>query len=304
MSPANLTVESLRVQGLSGRVLSATETEAPWSSILLLYGQHASVERIANFAAALSRFGEVTCPDLAGFGGMDPVAATDRRTAIDGVADVLAETVRMIYGEREFSIVAMSFGLAVAIRMLHRHEDLRPRVRLIVSVAGVTTGQDLRFMPGVRCALRATARIGATRMASAGVNRWILKPAIVGFLCRRLARPRLDDLALAAEVRLWCSADWRTRLRTLAELLGPSQSSEVRLPTPVHHVAPSGDPYVEHQAVTATLRHLFADVAVTHVDSGAHVPPSAASPHACGEFLPDPVCNALRLVAAPRALAA
>lgn len=273
-SDAELAVGPLHVEGLCGRVLTAVHSSQHDADILLVYGQHANLERMTGLAAALARHGRVTCPDLAGFGGMQSLAASGSRIDCDAVADVLAATVRSCYGPtRRFSIVAVSFGLVIAVKMLARHPDLVARVHVVVSVSGLTGGQDIAYSSPKRRLMRLAATLASTKAVA----------RLISSLIQRCS----------TEMALWCCGDWQTRMCTLAELLTPAVPPAERLPLTVHHVAPTDDRHVDHERVASSLRARFAETLVSALSYGNHVPEPDTPAEAYVAFLPGSVRRAL-----------
>ncbi|MDA0179294.1 alpha/beta hydrolase [Solirubrobacter phytolaccae] len=289
-----MTIEPFEHRGSRGRVLSARTPGAPPGSILLIYGHHADLERMRTIAVALSALGTVTCPDLPGFGGMPPVRE-NRVTTIDGLADALAAAIGQCCDQRErFSIVAVSFGLVVAIRALERHPHLVPRVSAVVSLAGLAERADLRLPRRLRTPARMVIRAAATAPVAGLTARWLLQSPLLEALCRNFARHEHDAVSLAAEVRLWRSGDWRTRLLTLAEILRRGRPPTSPLPVLVHHVASANDRYVHPLRTVRTLEARFREVRFSVVAADRHIPSATADLAALTAFLPDAALEVLR----------
>ena len=73
----------LNVNGMRGRMLHLpAPNKNKTKEILLVYGHHASLERMYSFAQVINKYGIVTMPDLPGFGGMDSFYKIGKRQNI------------------------------------------------------------------------------------------------------------------------------------------------------------------------------------------------------------------------------
>src|SRR5262245_58751422 len=116
--------QPLQVDGLSGRVLRLPAPNGKTRRLVLFYGHHSSLERWAGLAKALRDFGSVTMPDLPGFGGMTSFYTQGKKPTLDNFADYAASFINQEFPDGKITLVGMSFGFAVATRMLQRHPEL------------------------------------------------------------------------------------------------------------------------------------------------------------------------------------
>src|SRR5690606_29130786 len=113
--------------------------------ILLVYGHHASLERMFGLAEELNKYGSITMPDLPGFGGMESFYKIGEKPTLDNLADYLASFIKLRYKRRRVSILAMSFGFLVVTRMLQRYPELVKKVDVLVSIVGFCHHQDFKM---------------------------------------------------------------------------------------------------------------------------------------------------------------
>src|SRR3990167_800480 len=92
--PADV-VLPLYMNGLAGRMIKMPPPRGKRREILLISGQHTSIERIFGLAEYLNRYGGVTSPDLPGFGGMNPFYKIGEKPTLDTMADYLAAFVKL-----------------------------------------------------------------------------------------------------------------------------------------------------------------------------------------------------------------
>src|SRR5581483_611837 len=103
----------LNINKLEGRMLYAPSTSSAQRNILLVYGHHAMLERWWSLVQNLTEYGNVTMPDLPGFGGMDSFYKIGRKPTIDDFADYLAAFIKLRFRRKRITIVAISFGFIV-----------------------------------------------------------------------------------------------------------------------------------------------------------------------------------------------
>ncbi|HEU4609283.1 MAG TPA: hypothetical protein VFS31_14300, partial [Chitinophagaceae bacterium] len=87
----------LNINGLQGRMLRMPAKKRTNKEILLIYGHHATLERWYGLVENLSEYGNVTMPDLPGFGGMQSFKKAGRKPDIDAFADYLAAFIKLRY---------------------------------------------------------------------------------------------------------------------------------------------------------------------------------------------------------------
>src|SRR6185312_14576812 len=103
-------IQPLYINGLNGRMLHTPSVSRKYTrEILLVYGHHALLERWWGLVENLRELGNVTMPDLPGFGGMDSFYKIGRTPTLDAFADYLAAFIKMRYRNRRVTIVGISF---------------------------------------------------------------------------------------------------------------------------------------------------------------------------------------------------
>lgn len=129
-------IKPLSINGLKGRVLkipAKKKTTGSKSEILIIYGHHSSLERMFTIAQSISRHGNVTMPDLPGFGGMDSFYKIGEKPTLDNMADYLATFIKLNYRNKKINIGGMSFGFLVITRMLQKYPKLANKINILVN---------------------------------------------------------------------------------------------------------------------------------------------------------------------------
>ncbi|MGH7241477.1 MAG: alpha/beta fold hydrolase, partial [Candidatus Saccharimonadales bacterium] len=171
-------ISNITISQLHGRVLHIPNASKK-REILLIYGLHASIERMACIADYMSRFGAVTVPDLPGFGGMDSFYTIGQEPTFEAMADYMAEFVRQHYGKRQFTIVGLSLGFIVATRMLQKYPELRQQVTMVVSIVGLLSKHDIAYSTKTRASLRAISGFCARKAPSHFIQHVILRRSAI-----------------------------------------------------------------------------------------------------------------------------
>jgi len=284
----------LDMNGLKGRMLRLPARGKHRREILLIYGHHAMLERWLGLAENLNSYGNVTMPDLPGFGGMENFHKVGTKPTIDAFADYLAAFAKLRYRRSRFTIIAVSYGFVVATRMLQRYPDIAKRTDALISLVGLMHTDDLDFEPLTKKAFRGFARVLATRPVALLIrylflNKFVLKHiyAKMPNSRRRMIEVTPDefDRSMDFEVRLWQANDVRTHWLTSAQLMKLDNCRQP-VPLPVIHVASANDHYLNNIVVEQHMRQVFSDYRRFTTRSKAHVPSVIADKKAMGVLLP------------------
>lgn len=292
-NPADYIVP-LNVNGLQGRMLKAPATGKKDGEILLIYGHHALLERWWSLVQNLQAYGNVTMPDLPGFGGMDSFTKIGKKPDIDAYADYLAAFVKLRYRRKTVTVIGISFGFVVLTRMLQRYPELTKKVRLVVSLVGFMHRDDFIYTRRQRNLYRRVTRLFAARPIPTFIrycclNRWVLRSLYVRLpnSKRRMIEvsPEEFEATMDFEVQLWQANDVRTHWLTTSEFLNVD-NCQVRLKLPVIHVASQEDHYFNNEIVKQHMLVVFKDYKRYVARSKAHTPSVLADKKAAGVLLP------------------
>ena len=218
IDPADF-ISPLTMNGLHGRMLRLPSPKNKKRELLLIYGMHASIERIFGIAETLNRYGAVTVPDLPGCGGMDSFYKIGEKPSIDNMADYLASFIKMKYRRKKVTILGMSLGFAIATRMLQRFPELTNRVELIVSIVGFVNHEEFIFKRSNFLLLRYSASFFSNLLPSLFVKHIALRPSLIRMTYNRMAdtHVKMKDADIEErnrridfEINLWRINDVRT----------------------------------------------------------------------------------------------
>lgn len=296
-------IQPLNMNGLNGRMLRIkTKRKAAHRDILLIYGHHASLERMYGIAEALADYGDVTMPDLPGFGGMDSFYRIGMKPNLDNFADYLASFVKLKYRGKKVTIAGMSLGFAIATRMLQRYPELVRKVDLMISIVGFSHKYDYSFSRPRYLFYRYGASLFSHRVPAAFFYNVVLHPAVIRatYANTHNARNKFMHLteaekkaAIEFEVDLWHLNDLRTHMYTAVEMLTIDNCGrQVKLP--VHHISVAGDQYFDHAVVEQHMRIIFTDFIDYEAKIPNHAPSILASKKEAAPFVPSGVKKLLR----------
>lgn len=262
--------------------------------ILLVYGHHASLERMFGLAEELNKYGAVTMPDLPGFGGMESFYKIGEKPTLDNLADYLAAFVKLRYKRRRVTIMGMSFGFLVVTRMLQRYPELAGKVDMLVSIVGFAHKQDFRFKKHNYLLLR----YGLSLLSNRGPA-WLVKTLVLrGPLIRATYAliSKTNDKFLHTtketykqqvdfEVNLWRNNDPRTQAETAVSMLTVDLCDK-RVDLPVYHTTVKNDRYFDNHMVIQHLNVIFNSVIEVPIKAAAHAPTVIAEAKDAAPFIP------------------
>lgn len=287
-------IEPMYVNGMSGRLLRLPMPKRKNKNILLLYGQHASVERMFGIAEVFHKYGAVTVPDLPGFGGMDSFYKVGRKPTLDNYADYLAAFITLHYKRKKFVIVGTSFSFLIVTRTLQKYPEIAKQVELLVSLVGFLHRDDFHVNKFYYWSWRALAVTFSSRLASTFFRYTALQPWIIRLSYTFVAsrHPKLKGTAKAkqkkqieAEIKLWHMNDVRTRMKTLSIMLKVDLCDK-RVDLPVYHVSVANDFYFNNDVVAQHMRVVYRNFEATLIDMPAHMPTVIADAQEADPFVP------------------
>lgn len=295
----------LNMNGLQGRMLRApaessksaklkSRRQAARQEILLVYGHHAKLERWWGLVENLRPYGTVTMPDLPGFGGMQSFRKLGQKPTLDNYADYLAAFVRLKYKRRRLTIIGISFGFAVATRMLQRYPDLAKKVDLLVSMVGFMHYDDFLMPAYKRRLFRVLSRTFALPPVAWFIRYACLNGPVIRNVYARMeaGKRRLSTMdpfevteLMKLEVNLWQINDVRTHWYTTYDFLNIDNCRQ-RVDLPVWHIASQNDHYLDAHITQQHMLVVFNDYHQALIDAKAHTPNLNATKEQMAILLP------------------
>jgi pimeloyl-ACP methyl ester carboxylesterase len=301
-------IKPLNMNGMQGRMLRMPAPKAYSREILLIYGHHASIERMYGIADALNVYGAVTMPDLPGFGGMDSFYSIGMKPTLDNMADYLASFVKLKYRQKKVTIFGMSLGFVIVTRMLQRYPELADKVELLVSVVGFSHKYDITFSRSRALGYRLAATFFSNRFTAQFFYNVLLHPTMIRVAYgetynarKKLAHltPEERSAAIEFEVILWRQNDVRTYMQMTRTMLGLN-NCEKQILLPLHHISVDTDQYFDHTVVEQHMRVIFSSFTDHTAVMPNHAPSILASREEAEPFIPESVKKLLRRKSQPR----
>lgn len=292
------TIEPLEVSGLSGRILefSPAKKADDHRIIILVYGQHASLERVFGIAEYLSQFGRVLVPDLPGFGGMTTWRRTGQKPTFENYAEYLGSFIDQKVGSKKsLQIVGMSFGFWVITRLFQLRPDLAKRCRLVASLVGFVDGQSMKFGFRQRHFYLKTTWLIQNPALAWVFNRICLPPPLLKFVYSKtpLWKGKLSGVSPADkktlvdfEVNLWQINDTATWASTARQMMTKNLKGQPSIKTTLLHIATDNDQYIDPQKNQIDLEQVYGRVDIVTVKTPAHAPPVIADAKQVAKLLP------------------
>ena len=269
---------------------------------LLVYGHHSSLERLHGLAELLAQYGNVTMPDIPGFGGMDPFYKIGLEPNVDTFADYLAAFIKLRYKRRKVVLVGFSYSVPVMVRMLQKYPDVVKQAEFMISISGFVHHEDFQLPPLYRNSLKIGALIFSRKIPSYFMKYVLLNPLIIRMTYNLMSNRHwkikdADEKERKARIDyeqvLWKINDPRTWITTTGEMFMLDLCSD-RVELPLHHVVPPIDVYFNHNVVEQHMRVIFSEVTSYETNMPNHAPSVLATVEDMRPMFPEEVARMLR----------
>jgi pimeloyl-ACP methyl ester carboxylesterase len=291
----NKNISVLRINKLRGRMLSLPRINDKKREILLLYGHHASIERMEGISRNLNEYGSVTLPDLPGFGGMDSFYEIGLDASIDNYADYLAAFIKVRFKRKKITIVAMSFSFPVVTRMLQKYPEITRKIDMLVSTVGFVHHEDFRLPYWQQLGLKIIGTIFERKVPSVifrytFLTRPIIKLTYKAVQAKHSKMKDADGFAelnkrINAEIKLWQLNDVRTRMRTMADMFRYDLLNK-KVDLSVYHVSVTDDRYFNNEVVKQHMSIVYKSLIDIPTTIPGHMPSIVATAEEADPFVP------------------
>lgn len=287
-------IAPLTMNGLQGRMLRLPLPKGKKREFLLIYGHHASLERLFGLAEAINDYAGVTMPDLPGFGGMESFYKIGEKPTLDNMADYLAAFIKLRYRGRRLSIGAVSFGFLIVTRMLQRYPEIAKKVDLLVSIVGFAHHDEFTFSRPRYLVYRYSAGFFSHYFPAIFFRNIMLHPLMLRTFYSRTHNAKHKFAGMSPEERkrmtefeiyLWRANDVRTHMFTSVILL-TVDNCQKQVDLPVWHVSVAEDNYFDNRIVEQHMRVIFSDFHDLPAKHGSHSISIIADKKASAPFMP------------------
>lgn len=287
-------IAPLYMNGLHGRMLYMPAGKNKKREILLVYGHHASLERMYGLAEELNKYGAVTMPDLPGFGGMESFYKIKEKPTLDNLADYLAAFIKLRYKRKRITIMGMSFGFLVVTRMLQMYPELVNKVDMLISIVGFAHKDDFKFKRRNYLLMRYSSSLFSNYLPAQFAKYLILR----GPLIRKVYELQTDTHSklkdanadeqkrrIDFEIVLWQANDIRTYMDTTVTMF-TIDLCDTQINLPLHHIEVKHDRYLDNRIVEQHLKIIFNEVDVIKTKLDSHAPTVVANAKDAAPFVP------------------
>lgn len=294
--PTSSYVSNIEINGLRGRMLNLPAPENTNKNILLIYGHHASLERMFGIAENLNDYGSVIAPDLPGFGGMSSFHAIGYKPTIENFADYLATFIKLKFKNKKFVIVSMSFSFLIVTKMLQKYPEIADQVETLVSSVGFVHHEDFSLSKPKQFGIVALGTIFQSRPMAFIAGKTIFSEFAVksfynhfGHLHTKMndtEDKKIREKRIKAEVILWRINDIRTRMKTMKDMFSVDLLDK-KVDIPVHHVFVDGDRFFDNRVVEQHMKIIYKDFKGIQTNINGHMPSIVANKKEADVFIPD-----------------
>lgn len=303
IKPSGKNLVDIEINGLKGRMLSLPDQDKKNRDILLLYGHHASLERMFGIAENLNDYGSVTVPDLPGFGGMDSFYKIGLKPNLDNYADYLASFIKLKFKNKKLTIISMSFSFLIVTKMLQKYPEIVEKVDLLVSSVGFVHHEDFGLSKNQQRGIVLLGTLFQYRFTAWLAKNTFLSPLAIRSFYKYLGvkhskmqdagDKKIRDKRIGAEVILWTINDVRTRMKTMRDMFSVDLLDK-KVNLTVNHVFIDGDRFFNNRVVEQHMRIIFNDFVGLETNIIGHMPSIVATKKEAEPFIPDKLKKLLK----------
>ena len=285
-------------KGLHGRYAHfPARSDSGARTFVLVYGQHATLERVRPIADALTEFGDVYMVDTPGFGGMDPSYKVKEYPSLEFLAAHLNHFVtEHIPASRQLTLVGISFGFQILTQALAEYPELAARTEHAVSFVGFVKYTDFSMPASYKVFLLHLAAHPARYKAGSLFFTAALRPGVLRmiFFFNRPFNTKFKDFDKAQakeyvdqQIWLWMVNDHRTHGATAWDFFKKNDLTGLRLDADAIHIGVPNDHLINNKVVTEELHKMYRHVDVFDLHLPNHAPLDIDSPDKVRALLPD-----------------
>ncbi len=296
-------IHPLNINSLSGRILKLDNQVKSKNEFLMLYGIHATHERMYSFAEVFSDYGPVVMPDLPGMGGMDSFYKIGKKPTLDNYADYFASFIKMRYKRKKAILVCFSYSVPIVIRTLQKYPELIEKFEYIISIAGFVSHTDFKFSNMQKNFYAGASTLGKNYVVSTFLKNFIYKGVVIKSAYKLVSRtnPKISDLdkqalndSLDFEVELWKKNDLRTWFYLIKSLSKIDLCNEKIRGIEIIHVSIKGDSFLNNYVVSQHMNVIFDKVKNIEADMTKHMPTILANKQEAKYFIPDEIIKKIK----------
>lgn len=273
-------------------------------TFVVLYGQHATLERIMPIMEALTEYGDVYGVDNPGFGGMDSSYRIKEYPSLDFYAGHLKYFIDThIPAERQLTLLGISFGFQIVTKTLALYPELNKRTETAMSFVGFVHHQDFSMPLSYSVPLLYFMANGGRFWLGSKIAELCLKePIIVGVYqltkpiqVKFRSLPKEEAKRYAREQAwLWRVNDARTHAATAWDFFKKNDLTGHTIDATVIHVGVPNDHLFDNSRISAELKQIYNKVELYDMELENHAPLDVETPDKVHSLMPDTLKVVLR----------
>ena len=302
-------------QGLQGRYAHWPAASAKAKrTFVLVYGQHATIERLIPIIEALTDYGDVYLPDNPGFGGMESAFEIKRYPDLEFYGQHLKHFIdNYVPADRQLTLFGISYGFQALTQMLHDYPELNPRVEQLISFVGFPSYKDFHMPKHMSIPLKyILAGTGRTRLGAAFYDH-VMSERLICFVYAATKPIQAKFKTLSGEEAkryareqawLWLINDNRTHAATGWDFFCHNDLTDYRLDVDAIHIGVPADHLLDNSRVENELSHMFSKMTALRLNLDNHAPLDIDSADKVRELLPDGLDDIMKTSANQKAVTA
>ena len=294
---ANPRIKPYQFNGLHGRYGHwPAANQGAKRTFVLVYGQHATIERLLPIIEALTDFGDVYLADNPGFGGMDSPYKIGRYPDLNFYASHLKRFIdAYVPAGRHLTLFGISYGFQMLVQLLHDYPELDKRTEQVISFVGFVTYKDFHMPKRMSIPLKyILSNSGRTWLGAAFYNLVMRERLIMSvYAMSKPIQAKFKTLSgkeakryAREQARLWIVNDNRTHSVTAWDFFTRNDLTGYRLDAEVIHIGVPNDHLFDNTRVEGELEQMFRKVTNLRLNLDNHAPVDIETADEVRQLLP------------------
>jgi pimeloyl-ACP methyl ester carboxylesterase len=249
---------------------------------IIVYGQHASLERLEPLIAIFRTYGDVYAVDNPGFGGMEPAYKVGKYPDLTFQARHLQSFISQhIPDDRHLTIIGISYGFQIVAQLLNDYPNLQGRTEEVINMVGCLSYRELDMPLSYKIPLIYLLAFPGRTWLGSRVFKLIArrKVIIAVYLLTKPIQVKLRGVSRQQAItyadeqaRLWVDNDPRTHGAAAWDFVTKNDVSHLRLHVNAIHLSVPGDHIIDSERVKRSMEQVFDRVHSFDIALDNHAP--------------------------------
>ncbi|MCW1908532.1 MAG: alpha/beta hydrolase [Candidatus Saccharibacteria bacterium] len=269
--------------GLQGRYgMWSSKNSSDKRVFVIVYGQHASLERLEPLVTIFRTYGDVYVVDNPGFGGMDPAYSIGKYPDLHFQAGHVHNFIdNYLPKDKQLTIIGISYGFQIVTQLLEDFPDLQTRTEDVVNMVGCLSYRDLDMPLSYKIPLIYLLAFPGRTWLGSNIFKLVARRRVI-IAVYMLTKPiqvklrgvsRQQAIAYASEqASLWIDNDPRTHGAAAWDFVARNDVSQLKLDVDAIHLSVPGDHIINSQRVKKGMEAVFNKVSSFDIALDNHAP--------------------------------